>query len=96
MFSLASLALILTLVCAAGALAVARIDAFDYRTAIVAVTVALAVGGVVAQATPADSTATIASDRAPETATSAADERTAADRPVAAVADANGSGTAAS
>jgi micrococcal nuclease len=100
MFSLASLALILTLVCAGGALAVARVDALDYRTAIVAVAVALAVGGVVAQVTPADSTATIASDRAPKgetttaTPTSAADERAVASAgPVTAVADANGSRT---
>jgi micrococcal nuclease len=101
MLSLASLALILALVCAGGVAAVARIDALDYRSVLVVVAVALAVGGVVAQTTPADSATTIASDRAPEAATNAdteaaaADEAAgaaAADRPVAGgAAAANGS-----
>jgi micrococcal nuclease len=71
MFPLASFALVLALVLGAGAYAVSRIDALDYRTALVVVAVGLAVGGVAAQAAPlapAQPTATVASDRAPETA----------------------------
>jgi len=75
MLSLASLALGLALVLGGGAYAVTRIDALDYRGALVVVAVAVTVGGVAAQVAPlapADR-ATVASDRAPGTATTTVD-----------------------
>jgi len=87
MLSLASLALLLALGCIGGAVAVARIDAVDYRSVLVVVAVALAVGGATVQVTPlatTDPVTSAASDRTPVpdatvTGGDAAAERQAAD-----------------
>jgi micrococcal nuclease len=84
MLPLASLALLLALGCVVGAVAVARIDALDYRGVLVVAAVALAVGGMavqVAPLAPADPVTTAASDRTPEpdAATAAGDTDAAAE-----------------